>query len=78
MFSLLLSKIGGYLAAAGGLILIILGALGFAKRQGVKQEQAKETEQALQQAKESNAIDQSVRNLSQSELDKRLRVDQRD
>lgn len=78
MFSLLLSKVGGYLAAAGGLILLVLGALGIAKRSGVKEEQAKETNVALQQAKEANAIDSDVHALPQSDLDKRLRVDQRD
>jgi hypothetical protein len=78
MLSLLLSKFWGYLAAAGGLILVVLGALGIAKRSGVKEEQAKETEKALQQAKGRNEIDSTVRDLPQSDLDKRLSRDQRD
>jgi hypothetical protein len=74
----LLSKLWGYLAGAGALVIAILAALGMAKRAGKKEEQADETAKSLQQAKESNVIDQSVHNLSQSDLDKRLRVDQRD
>ncbi len=74
----MLSKLYGYLAGAGALIVAIIAALGMARRSGVKAEQAAETEKALEQAKESNVTDQSVRNLSQSDLDKRLRRDQRD
>ena len=75
---MLLNKLWGYLAGLGGLVLAVLAALGMAKRAGRKEEQAAETEKALQQAKESNEIDTKVHNLSQSELDKRLRNSQRD
>lgn len=73
MLSLLLAKIAPYL---GGLI-VLLGALWGVKRSGVKQEQAAETAKALTQAKESNAINQDVRNLSDADLSKRLSRDQR-
>ena len=75
---MLLNKLWAYLAGFGALIAGILAAWGIAKRSGVKQEQAAETEKALEQAKEANAIDTEVHNLSQSDLDKRLRDSQRD
>jgi hypothetical protein len=61
----------GIAAAIGGFFL-------YAKRQGKKDEQAAETEKSLQQAKEANAIDSEVHNLSQSDLDARLRNSRRD
>jgi len=78
MLSLLLNKVWGYVLGAGALLIAVLAALGLAKRAGVKQEQAAETEKALQQSKESNEIDTQVRALSESDLDKQLRRDQRD
>ena len=72
------SKLYGYLIAVGTLLVGLLAALGWAKRSGGKAEQAVETEKALKQSKESNEIDTAVHNLSQSELDKRLRDVQRD
>lgn len=78
MFSLLLSKAWGYIVGAGAIALTILAALGMAKRAGKKEEQAAETEASLKQAKEANATDAKVHDMSQSDLDKRLRVDQRD
>ena len=74
----MLSKLSGYLIAAGTLLVGLLAALGWAKRSGMKAEQAVETEKALKQSKESNEIDTTVHNLPQSELDKRLRDAQRD
>jgi len=74
----MMTKLYGYLAAFAGIVIAILAALGMARRAGKKEEQAVETEKALKQAKESDEIDSKVRALPQSELDKRLRVDQRD
>lgn len=74
----MLSKLYGYLIGAGTLLVGLLAALGWARRSGVKAEQQAETEKALTQSKESNEIDTEVHNLSQSELDKRLRDAQRD
>ncbi len=78
MLSLLLSKIGGYLAAAGGLVLVILGALGMARRSGVKAEQEAEKDKALQQGKEAGGIDDKIRATSDDDLAKRLSKYQRD
>ncbi len=78
MLSLLLNKIWGYVLLVGGAVVAILIALGIARRAGAKAEQAAETEKALQQSKDANAIDTEVHNLPQSELDKRLRDSQRD
>ncbi len=69
----MLSKIYGYLAGFGALVIAIFAAWGMAKRQGRKEEQAAETEKSLEQAKVANEIDAKVRNLSQPDLDKRLR-----
>jgi len=77
MFSLLLSRIGGYLAAAVGILVAVLAALGLAKRAGRKEEQDKELEQSFKQSKEANEIDSQVRAMPDSELDKRLRDVQR-
>jgi hypothetical protein len=74
----LLNKLWGYLAAAGGVILIILGALGLAKRAGVKQEQAKETEKALNDAKEASKIDSAVHDKSDATVADELRKYTRD
>ena len=72
----LLSKffagIWGYVAAAGGIILAILAALGMAKRAGVKQEQAVETERSLKESREANVIDDKVHAMSDAELDRQL------
>jgi hypothetical protein len=73
-----MSKIYEWLAGFAALVVGILAAWGIAKRSGVKEEQAAETEKSLQQSKESNAIDTEVHNLSQPDLDKRLRDSQRD
>ena len=74
----MLTKLYGYLAGVGALIVAVLAAWGIAKRSGAKQEQAVETEKALEQSKESNEIDAKVRAMSQPDLDKRLRDAQRD
>ena len=68
-----LSKLWGYLAGFGVLIVAVLAALGLAKRAGVKEERAAETEKALEQAKEASDVDARVRNMSDSELDEQLR-----
>lgn len=73
----MLTKLYGYLAALAGIIIAILAALGMAKRAGKKEEQEVEVKKSLEQAKEANATDSEVHNLSQSDLDARLRVDRR-
>lgn len=74
----MLSKLYGYLAGAGALILGILAALGMAKRAGRKEEQDAQRDKALEQSKESNEIDTKTRATSDTELDERLRRHQRD
>ena len=69
----MIAKLWAYLAGFGALIAGILAAWGIAKRSGVKQEQAAETEKALEQAKEASDVDARVRNMSDSELDEQLR-----
>jgi hypothetical protein len=78
MFSLLLNKFGGWIAGIGAVLVALLAALGMAKRSGKKEEQAVETERALQQSKESNEIAQANRNLSDADALAKLRRDQRD
>ena len=73
-----LSKLWGYIAGLGGLILVVLGALGLAKRSGVKEQKEKETEQALKQAKEASEIDTNVHGKSDSSVADELRKYQRD
>ena len=73
----MLSSLYAKLAAIGGVILAILAALGMARRSGAKAEQQKELETSLKQAKESNEIDDTVRRMDDSVLDKRLRDFQR-
>jgi len=60
MFSLLLSKVGGWLAGIGAVLIALLAFFGMAKRAGKKEEQAEQTAQSLKQAKEANEIDKSV------------------
>ncbi len=74
----ILSKLWGYVIAAGALVLAVLAALGVARRSGVKAEQEKQTEKALDQAKESNAIDKAVRATGDDDLARRLSKYQRD
>ena len=73
-----LNKLWAYLAGFGAIIAGILAAWGIAKRSGVKQEQAAETEKALEQAKESNEIIAKNRALSDDAARAKLRGDQRD
>ena len=72
------TKLYGYIAGLGAVILAILGALGMARRSGVKAEQQKEIERSLQQAKESNEIDAKNRALSDADALAKLRRDTRD
>ena len=74
----LLSKVWGYLAGIGVALLALGAALLAARRQGARDEREAATEKSLAQAKEASEIDTEVHNLSQSELDERLRVSQRD
>jgi hypothetical protein len=74
---MMLAKLYGYLLTALAAIAGIVGFFFYAKRQGKKDEQAVEVKKSLEQAKEANAIDSEVHNLSQSELDERLRSSRR-
>jgi hypothetical protein len=71
---MLLSKLYAYLAGFGALILGVLAAWGIAKRSGVKQEQAVETERSLKESREANAIDDKVHSMSDAQLDEQLRM----
>ncbi len=74
----MLSKLYGYLLGALGLVVAALAALGMAKREGKKEAQSEATEKALEQAKEAIDISQANRNLSDADLDAKLRRDRRD
>lgn len=78
MFSVLLSKVWGYLVAAGGLILVVLGALGMAKRQGKKEAQEEQTEASLKAAKEASEIDAKVHDATDPAVVDGLRKYERD
>jgi dihydroorotase-like cyclic amidohydrolase len=73
----MMAKLYGYLLSALALLGGVVGFFFYAKRQGKKDEQAAEVKKSLEQAKEANAIDSEVHNLSQSELDERLRLARR-
>lgn len=75
---LLLNKAWGYIVAVGVAILAIIAALMGAKQSGKREEREAETEKALDQAKESNAIDKSVRADTDAALDDKLRKYTRD
>jgi hypothetical protein len=74
---MLLQKLWGYVIGLGAIALGLLGLFSYAKRQGKKDEQEVEVKKSLEQAKEANEIDSEVHNLSQSELDERLRLARR-
>jgi hypothetical protein len=74
----MLSKLWGYVIAAGVAVLAILAALAGARRSGRKAEQEAQTEKALDQAKEANAIDKAVRADTDDALAKRLSKYSRD
>jgi gas vesicle protein len=68
----------GWVAAAVVAIVGFLSAIFFAKRSGAKEEQAKQTEQALQQAKESSETKDKIHGMSDPDLADELRKHQRD
>jgi len=68
-----LSKLWGYLIGIGTLAVGLLAVLGWARRSGVKAEQAVETERSLKEAKGANAIDDKVHSMSDAQLDEQLR-----
>ena len=74
----LLNKLWGYLAGFCALVVGFLGFAAYFKHQGKKDEQAADTERALQQSKEANDISQANRNLSDAAARDKLRHDQRD
>lgn len=74
----MLAKIYGYLAAAGGLLVAILAALGLAKREGRKEAQTDELKKSLEQAKEASEIDSKVRDSSSADIANELQKYTRD
>lgn len=74
----LLSKLWGYVIAGAALLVAVAAALFGARRAGEKAAEVKATETALDQAKESNAIDKTVRADSDDALAAELRKYQRD
>jgi hypothetical protein len=76
--SLLLSKLWGYVVAIGIGALAVIGIYLKGRAAGKEAEQAKQTEKAFEQSKQASTIDADTRALSNAELDKRLRNDQRD
>ena len=71
------SKLWGWLAGLGTLIAGVLGFAAYFKHQGKKDEQAADTERALQEAKDASEIDAKVRALSDDDIAKQLRDVQR-
>ena len=74
----ILSKLWGYVIAAGAVVLAVLAALFSARRSGEKAVEVKATEKALEQAKDSNEIDKAVRADTDDALAAELRKYQRD
>lgn len=72
MLSLLLSKFGGWIAGAGALLLGLLALVGISRKAGKTAAEDQQIKQALTDAKDANAIDDSVHRLSDDELNKRL------
>ena len=64
----LLSKVWGYIV--GGLALV--AAVFAIRRSGAKAEQDKEQAQAAKEMKDASEIDDNVRKLSESDIDKRM------
>jgi hypothetical protein len=74
---MMLEKLKLYLVEIGA-ALLALGAAFFAiRRSGEKAEQAKQTEKALEQAKDASEIDAKVRALSDADLAAKLREHER-
>ena len=67
-----------WLAAAGAFILTLLAALGMARQSGKDVARKDQSDKDLKKAKRANEIDDSVRNASDDELDKRMRKYRRD
>ena len=74
----MLGKLWGYLGGAGVVVLAVLGALFGARRSGEKEAQVEATKKSLDQAKESNAIDKTVRAEPDDAIATELRKYQRD
>lgn len=74
----ILSRLWGYVIAAGVVVVAVLGALLGARRAGEKAAEVKATEKALDQAKESNAIDKQIRSVPDDALAAKLRKYTRD
>ena len=66
-----------YLAALAGAALAILSAVLAGKKIGKAEVEKKQAEKSLKQAKEAHEIEKEVRDLSDDELNKRLRRHER-
>ena len=67
-----------WLAAAGAFILTLLAALGMARQSGKDVSKRDQSEKDLKKSKRANEIDDTVRDTTDSDLDKRLRKYRRD
>lgn len=74
----ILSRLWGYVIAGAIAAGAVLAALLGARRAGEKAAEVKATENALDQAKESNAIDKQVRSVPDDALSAKLRKYTRD
>ncbi len=66
------------LAAIGAFLLTLLAALGMARQSGKDAARKDQSEKDLKKAKRANEIDDSVRDSTDDNLDKRLRKYRRD
>ena len=67
-----------WLAAAGAFILTLLAALGVARQSGKDVAKRDQSEKDLKKSKRANEIEDTVRDTTDSDLDKRLRKYRRD
>ena len=67
-----------WLAAAVAFILTLLAALGMARQSGKDAAKRDQSEKDLKKSKRANEIDDTVRDTTDSDLDKRLRKYRRD
>ena len=65
-------KIYEWLAGVGTLCLALLAALFSAKKYGQSEEKLKQAEKGLEQAKEGEKIDETVRNMSDDDINREL------
>lgn len=68
----LLSKVGGWLAAVGAVLLLVLGALANARRQGKAAMQAEQDQKRAEARQTRKEIDDEVDGLGHADLDQRF------